>query len=89
MEKRRILWCAFACICSLGMAQTVKVYDVAEYGLKAGRKKNVSQAMNRLVDTIKQECDESDSIVIRFHEGAGHGGKADSAGEIQRGGMQV
>lgn len=72
MEKRRILWCAFACICSLGMAQTVKVYDVAEYGLKAGTKKNVSQAMNRLVDTIKQECDESDSIVIRFHEGVYH-----------------
>lgn len=56
-------------MCYYSIAQNIKVYDVAKYGLRADTKKNVSYAMAKLVKKIKQECNESDSIVIRFHKG--------------------
>ena len=68
MNKLSLL-CIITWMCQLCVAQTVKVYDVADYGLKADSKKNVSAAMVKLVDRIKRECQDGDSIVIRFHEG--------------------
>lgn len=69
MNKRNLLLSVFIFFCCISIAQTIKVYDVAEYGLKPDTKKNVSKAMDKLVDKIKQEYKEGDSIVIRFHKG--------------------
>ncbi len=51
------------------LAQGVKVYDAACFGLKADSPKNASPLLQRLLDKVKKECREGDSIVIRFHEG--------------------
>lgn len=72
MNKRNLLLSAFIFICYIGIAQTIKVYDVSKYGLNVDTKKNVSKAMDKLVDKIKQEYKEGDSIVIRFHKGTYH-----------------
>ena len=63
-----LLCAAGLSMCGLGMAQTVRVYDVADYGVKIDGK-NVSSAIVKLMDRVKREQREGDSIVIRFHKG--------------------
>ena len=63
-----LVWC-FLCAGLSVRAQETRVYDVAYYGLKAGSPKNASPLLQKLLDKVKEECREGDSIVIRFHEG--------------------
>ena len=62
-----LVWC-FLCVGLSVRAQETRVYDVAYYGLKAGSPKNASPLLQKLLDKVKEECREGDSIVIRFHE---------------------
>ncbi|ADV44857.1 hypothetical protein [Bacteroides helcogenes] len=47
----------------------VRVYDMAQYGLKADSKKNASPVVRKVIDRIKAECAPEDSIVLRFSAG--------------------
>lgn len=67
--NRLYLLCVWLCVCLSGVAQTVKIYDVADYGLKADTRKNVSAKVEKLIDRVKKECQENDSVIIRFHKG--------------------
>lgn len=53
-------------------AQNVRVYDVADFGLRAGSKKNVSAVWPKILKKIKAECGDADSIVVRFQAGTYH-----------------
>ncbi len=53
-------------------AQIVRVYDVADFGLKAGGTKDASAVWQKMRKKIKAECGDGDSVVVRFHEGTYH-----------------
>lgn len=53
-------------------AQTVKVYDVADFGLKPDGRKNASTVWAKIQRRITAECGRDDSIVVRFHAGTYH-----------------
>lgn len=67
--NRLYLLCVWLCVCLSGVAQTVRIYDVADYGLKADTRKNVSAGVEKLINRVKKECQENDSVIIRFHKG--------------------
>ena len=52
--------------------QAQKVYNLADWGIKANSAKNVSPVMQKLLDKIRKETEEGDSIIIRFSEGTYH-----------------
>lgn len=51
------------------IAQEVKVYDISAFGLKPDMKKNASPVLQKVLQKIKAECKEGDSIVLRFSNG--------------------
>lgn len=53
-------------------AQSIRVYDVADFGLKAGGTKDASAVWQKMRKKIKAECGDGDSVVVRFHEGTYH-----------------
>ena len=57
---------------SLVCAQGVKVYDVADFGMKADSPRNISGIWQKMLKKIHTEYKEGDSIVIRFHSGIYH-----------------
>lgn len=50
-------------------AQTLKVYDMKDYGLKANSSKNASVIFQKVLKQIKAEYQEGDSVIVRFQEG--------------------
>lgn len=50
-------------------AQETKVYEMSVFGLKPNRNKNASPVLQKVLQKIKAEYKEGDSIVIRFAEG--------------------
>lgn len=50
-------------------AQETRVYDVADFGMKANSSKNMSVLWQKMLNKINAERKEGDSIVIRFHKG--------------------
>lgn len=50
-------------------AQETKVYEMSVFGLKPNTNKNMSPVLQKVLQKIKAEYKEGDSIVIRFAEG--------------------
>lgn len=61
-----IAWFGFASV--NGYAQ--KIYDISRFGLKANSKQNASPVLQKALAKIKSECNEADSIVLRFPTGS-------------------
>lgn len=57
------------CNASFTVAQNTKVYEVSAFGLKPNSSKNASSVLQKLLQKVKAEYKEGDSIVIRFQEG--------------------
>ena len=57
---------------SVVCAQEIRVYDVADFGMKANSSKNISATWQSLLKKINAEYKEGDSVVIRFHPGTYH-----------------
>lgn len=57
---------------SVVCAQEIRVYDVADFGMKANSSKNISATWQSLLKKINAEYKEGDSIVICFHPGTYH-----------------
>lgn len=51
------------------IAQNIKVYEAAAFGLKPNSSKNASPILQKLLLKVKAECKQGDSIIIRFGEG--------------------
>ena len=73
MNKQKVL-CLLSglLLASLVCAQDIKVYDVADFGVKANSSKNMSVIWQKMLKKINAEYREGDSIVIRFHPGTYH-----------------
>lgn len=69
MNKSNLLLFILLNIFSVCVAQKVRVYDVDDYNIRVDKKGSVSEDVVKLIDKIKNEYKEGDSIVIRFHEG--------------------
>lgn len=54
---------------SVSLNAEERIYDVAEFGLKANSKKNASPLVGKIIAKIKAECEPEDSIVLRFSDG--------------------
>lgn len=70
MRIQRLLSIFFvlAALCPVADAQT-RVYEMRQFGLKAGSKKNASPIVMKALNRIKAECNGNDSIVLRFEPG--------------------
>lgn len=51
-----------------GMAE-IRTYDVSEFGLKAGSRKNATPVLSKIIARIQSECSPEDSIVLKFAPG--------------------
>ncbi len=54
---------------AFGNAQTLRVYDMKDYGLKANSSKNASVVFQKVLKKIKAEYQDGDSVIIRFQKG--------------------
>ncbi|MCD8182484.1 MAG: right-handed parallel beta-helix repeat-containing protein [Bacteroides sp.] len=71
MKKPSILifYLLLLCLALPANAQETKVYEAARFGLKPNSSKNASPLLQKLLQKIKAECKEGDSIVVHFAEG--------------------
>ena len=53
----------------LANAQTLRVYDMKDYGLKANSSKNASVVFQKVLKKIRAEYQDGDSVIIRFQKG--------------------
>jgi len=54
---------------ALANAQTLRVYDMKDYGLKANSSKNASVVFQKVLKKIRAEYQAGDSVIIRFQKG--------------------
>lgn len=54
---------------ALANAQTLRVYDMKDYGLKANSSKNASVVFQKVLKKIRAEYQDGDSVIIRFQKG--------------------
>lgn len=54
---------------ALTNAQTLRVYDMKDYGLKANSSKNASVVFQKVLKKIRAEYQDGDSVIIRFQKG--------------------
>lgn len=54
---------------ALANAQTLRVYDMKDYGLKANSSKNASVVFQKVLKKIRVEYQDGDSVIIRFQKG--------------------
>lgn len=57
------------CTMTFAEAQNLKIYEMSVFGLKPNTNKNASLVLQKVLQKIKAEYKEGDSIVIRFAEG--------------------
>ncbi len=70
MKKQKVLCSLLGLLLSSFVwAQETRVYDVADFGMKANSSKNMSVLWQKMLNKINAERKEGDSIVIRFHKG--------------------
>lgn len=70
MKKQKVLCSLLGLLLSSFVwAQETRVYDVADFGMKANSSKNMSALWQKMLNKINAERKEGDSIVIRFHKG--------------------
>lgn len=50
-------------------AQSIRVYETSQFGIKPDSKKNISPLIQKMIQTIKKQQQPGDSIVIRFAKG--------------------
>lgn len=54
---------------ALANAQTLRIYDMKDYGLKANSSKNASVVFQKVLKKIRAEYQDGDSVIIRFQKG--------------------
>lgn len=54
---------------ALANAQTLRIYDMKDYGLKANSSKNASVVFQKVLKKIRAEYQAGDSVIIRFQKG--------------------
>lgn len=54
---------------ALANAQTLRVYDMKDYGLKANSSKNASVVFQKVLKKVRAEYQDGDSVIIRFQKG--------------------
>ena len=75
MKTNFKLWAALlcACLCTFGAdLYAQKVYKMADYGLKANSKKNISPVFAKALQRILSEADQKEGIVLQFDKGTYH-----------------
>ena len=72
MIAKRFLFCVLflaGLLAATGLSAKVKEYRVADYGIVANAKTDAVPMLRALLQKVKEECRESDKIVLRFENG--------------------
>ncbi len=68
MKLNTLLFCLLV-MPAFANAQTLRVYDMKDYGLKANSPKNASVVFQKVLKKIRAEYQDGDSVIIRFQKG--------------------
>lgn len=67
--KKIKLTVAMMAMAAIATAANIKTYNVKDYGLRPNSGRNASPVLKKITDRIKKDCQEGDSVVIRFEKG--------------------
>ncbi len=69
MKFQKLLAACLVLLFAVTGASAQRVYETSKYGIRPNTGRNVSSAVNRLLERIRRECREGEEVVLRFENG--------------------